>query len=494
MGERLRPTLAGACFTIIVILGLTNTVLRWFALHSGDSFMHIRIGQEILRSGQVPTTDSLSFTHFGAPYLAHEWLFEVLLELLYRAFTIDALVVFSAVSVAALFWLLATQAKRRGGSWRGILPAFIPFIFLVLPMYRARPHIITALGFAVGAWVLNGTAWRKRDWRVLAAFAAGLALWTNFHAGSMIFLGVLAIETLTGAGLAVAGKDTWSNCRWTLGVLAAACLGSLVTPYGIRVPLQVIGFITTRGFNSAIEEHLPLNFHLPQGISVLVLGAGLTIYFVIKRHTIRVAEVVEIAFLALLAVYSRRNALLFGVISFGVTAQALSELANAAIGVRRDSDRSRRRQAGAELLWVAGTLLVAAMVLLARQQPVSAREYYRSPSHPVQAVSFIRAHLPEFGDRMYNSYDLGGYLTFALPERKVFIDGRADFYGFEFTDEAIQIGHGENNALERLAHWNVDWVIVGSKEPLAQMLVEPAWRQVFRDRIATVFQRNRAAH
>ena len=231
---KLKPTLAGVCFAVVAILGFLNPLQRWYALYSGDSFMHVRIGQEILHSGHVPTTDVLSATHFGAPYIAHEWGFEVLLALLYRAFDIDGLVLFSGVALAALFWLLVKQATNRGARWPGVLLAFIPFLLAFAPMYRARPHFITAIGFAAGAWVLNGTAWRKRDWRVLVGFAAGLALWTCFHMGSMIF-SELAIETGTDALLAAMGKSSWRQCRWTAAVLAAASAGSLATPYGMNI-------------------------------------------------------------------------------------------------------------------------------------------------------------------------------------------------------------------------------------------------------------------
>ena len=50
------------------------------------------------------------------------------------------------------------------------------------------------------------------------------------------------------------------------------------------------------------------------------------------------------------------------------------------------------------------------------------------------AVEFLRAH-PESG-AIYNDYGWGGYLIWKLyPQRKVYIDGRADVYGDAFMEE-----------------------------------------------------------
>ena len=112
--------------------------------------------------------------------------------------------------------------------------------------------------------------------------------------------------------------------------------------------------------------------------------------------------------------------------------------------------------------------------------------------HPVQAVQYIRAHLPEFGSRMYNAYNFGSYLTFALPERKVFVDGRADFYGLDFIQEAHGMGLAKPGTFGAFTKWKIDWVIVGSSDILAYVLNIPGWHRVYRDQVATIFQRDPA--
>lgn len=56
---------------------------------------------------------------------------------------------------------------------------------------------------------------------------------------------------------------------------------------------------------------------------------------------------------------------------------------------------------------------------------------------PVDAAKFLGAHPPP--GKMWNSFNLGGYLLFALgPEQKVFIDGRGEMvYAPAFTEETL---------------------------------------------------------
>ena len=52
-------------------------------LSDPDTHWHITVGNWILTHGSVPTTDSYSYTFTGQPWIAKEWLSQVLLALAY---------------------------------------------------------------------------------------------------------------------------------------------------------------------------------------------------------------------------------------------------------------------------------------------------------------------------------------------------------------------------------------------------------------------------
>lgn len=107
--------------------------------------------------------------------------------------------------------------------------------------------------------------------------------------------------------------------------------------------------------------------------------------------------------------------------------------------------------------------------------------------YPVQAVAWIRAHRPP--GPLFNSYNWGGYLTWALPEYPVFIDGRADLYGEDLIGqwwEVVNAGPGYREILDR---WGVRLVLLEPDHPVVQRLPAEGWRVLYRDQMAVVLGR-----
>jgi hypothetical protein len=92
--------------------------------------------------------------------------------------------------------------------------------------------------------------------------------------------------------------------------------------------------------------------------------------------------------------------------------------------------------------------------------------------------------------RIFHEFVWGGYLLWAWPEQKVFIDGGSDFYGGELLRahrEVISLQPGWRDSLDV---WRIDLVLVRSDGAMASELVrEPAWRSWYADSTATLFQR-----
>ena len=93
---------------------------------------------------------------------------------------------------------------------------------------------------------------------------------------------------------------------------------------------------------------------------------------------------------------------------------------------------------------------------------------------------------------MFNDYNWGGYLIWRLfPERKVFIDGRADVYGDEFIFEYLRTYHAEPAWRDRLEHHGIRTVLTEPHSQLANLLrEEKGWRNVFEDPRAAIFVRD----
>src|SRR5262245_54920605 len=53
-------------------------------LRDPDTFLHITIGEWILQNRSFPVADTFSYTRLGQPWLATDWISEVVFSILYR--------------------------------------------------------------------------------------------------------------------------------------------------------------------------------------------------------------------------------------------------------------------------------------------------------------------------------------------------------------------------------------------------------------------------
>ncbi|MDD4955326.1 MAG: CDC27 family protein, partial [Candidatus Omnitrophica bacterium] len=66
---------------------------------------------------------------------------------------------------------------------------------------------------------------------------------------------------------------------------------------------------------------------------------------------------------------------------------------------------------------------------------------------PKDMLEFIKTH--KLPGRMFNTFNIGAHMIFNFfPERKVFIDGRAEFYGRSFFSNYIKLSEGSESALK----------------------------------------------
>jgi hypothetical protein len=89
---------------------------------------------------------------------------------------------------------------------------------------------------------------------------------------------------------------------------------------------------------------------------------------------------------------------------------------------------------------------------------------------------------------MFNDYGWGGYMLLALPERKVFIDGRNDFYGAQLVKEFNKVNNIEPGWESVLQRYDVGWTILPRGDALNTVLeLHPSWRLVYTDEVATIY-------
>ncbi|MDH4334204.1 MAG: hypothetical protein OEW24_02925, partial [Chloroflexota bacterium] len=169
-------------------------------LIDGDVWWHIRAGEEVLRTGRVPSVDTWSIVGGGRPWTSQDWLANVILAAgnSLGAWGQTLLSVgFGALTVLA-FWILwramALRAPQIG--WASRIVWLSIGLVLAGPVMGVRVQVLDLLMATAVIWVL----WRyqtdpRRRWLVALPLIA--AVWANLHAG-WVLLFLLGGAVLVG--------------------------------------------------------------------------------------------------------------------------------------------------------------------------------------------------------------------------------------------------------------------------------------------------------
>src|SRR5579863_572903 len=233
---RVSLDLAVAALAAVTLLGVASFWPRVFV--DGDTNWHVAAGRWILAHGTVPLTDPFSYTFAGKPWVAHEWLAEVLMTLAYLAAGWSGVVLLIGLAGGAAYAMIAGELRLWLGPIGQAIGLALSFACLQAFLY-ARPHIL-ALPLLV-FWTRCLLAARREGRAPPLLLSPLMLVWANLHA-SFIFglalIGPFGLEAL----FATADKRR-VIADWGLFVLAS--LGfSLITPHGfggLIFPFQVLG-------------------------------------------------------------------------------------------------------------------------------------------------------------------------------------------------------------------------------------------------------------
>jgi len=454
--------LGAALYGLLLLLGER-------LLNDPDTYWHIATGRWIWAHAAVPTSDPFSHTLPGAPWLAHEWLSELILADAYGALGWAGVVALTAFAAAASLSLLM-RALERALRPAVALGATAMAFFLMAAHLTARPHAL-ALPVLV-AWAAELVRARDRS-RIPSLWLLPLmVLWANLHGGFVVGLGlagVLAVEAVLTARPGTAARAAiWGWGRF----LAGAAIASLLTPQGIAgwwfpFKLMSLGF----ALSFVGEWHAPVLG--PFEPLVLWLAALLVFALGIGLRA-PLSRVLMVAGLVAMALSHARNAELVAVLAPLLLAEPVGRLMRSS----RSRARLQVRSIVALVLFIMATTAVASLRGYTHENPAIA---------PASALAAARQ--AGLTGSVFNDYDFGGYLIFegVAP----FVDGRIDLYGDAFMRDYTAALAADGAALPNLLdRYPVAWTLLKPDEPaVAALDRDSRWERVYADPGAVVHRR-----
>jgi len=468
-------------FRVLLAAGLVAVFILSIGnrFNDPDLWFHLKLGEVIWNTHKIPSTDLFSHTAYGHPWIAHEWLAQVTIYAAYRLAGYAGLMGWF-ILVGSTLWVLVFALGYRQA--RNELAAFL---VAVLSFYLGtiglaiRPQLMGYTFLATEFLLLEAAA---RNPRYLFAIPPLFAIWVNCHGSYSFGLGVLGVYWICSfvkgkwGFIAAEGgsRDDRRRLSWTL---VLSILALFANPVGWRLPIYPIDlmFHQSTGLSAVTEWAAP---QLQDGRTLAMLAAimGIPLMCLLLRTELKLRELLILGAASFLALQHVRLVFVFGI--------AVSPILCRIVGseLKRGSEREHP---------VANVLLILALAAVSiRTFPDMANiQGQIAKDNPVKALDFIRQsgiHGP-----MLNEYIFGGYLIWAMPQEKVFVDGRSDV--FDWTGVLAEYGRWatlEEDPQLLLNKYGIRLCILTKNSPVGHVMEYlPGWRKAYGDNVAVVFVR-----
>lgn len=510
---------------IFLLWSLLAGTLSNRPLADPDIGWHIRTGEQILATHALPHTDPYSSTMRGRPWFAWEWLYDLVLGILYHSCGLNGVVWLCAVLVAATFTILLSQILKRG---TGLLLA-IGLVLLAeaatMIHLFARPHLVSWL--FVLLWFVALERWERCAKGSQKAsskespprwlpwfFPASTLLWVNLHGEWLFGFALLAIYTLASAVESLRTQDAFAAIRaarraramaWAWVVSAAA---TLVNPFGWRLHEHIYRYLGDRYLMNRIAEFRSPDFH---GWAQRCFGIILLLTLVAlagHRRSVRLSHLLVVLLAVYAGLLSARNlpvssmllALITGPILWGNFVSLAAKpgawgwMRSRASRIVEFSDRMGAQELELRghiwpIVCAAGALAICLQGgWLGSRQVIHAE--FDSKKVPVAAADYLEKEPGT--EPVFSTDSWGGYLIYRLyPRRQVVVDDRHDLYGSDRVREVLILMQGEPGWRSVLEKWHIRTVLLPVDSTLVNLLRElpQDWRVTYEDKVAVVFER-----
>jgi len=455
-----------------------------------DTGYHIRAGEYILNTFSIPRHDIFSFITPTLPWTAHEWLSEVIMALVHRAFGLTGVAIFFAFIISLVYYLLYRIFKTNKDNL--ILTVFIVLLVLISSQihWLARPHIFSLLLILIWYYLLDQYQYKHKNY--LYVFPPIMLFWVNLHGGFLagfILIGIYlfgnVVKFITSQN---AERDIYKKKIGLLGLITAVCVFvSLINPFGYRILLFPFNLVSNKFIMDHVGEFMSPNFHELMPFKYLLL-LMIAIFGISKRKT-NLIELLLVLMFINMSLYSVRYIPLFGIIAVPILLRLIRPIMEQSTGkiadfIKKRAEGISETDASAKgYLWPIAALAV--VVVLTASGIIDYK--FDAKTKPVAAVEFLKNE--HIKGNMFDNDEFGDYIIYAAwPEYKVFVDGRSDMYGTEIMKDYLKVISIKQGWEEVLKKYNINWIIYNAKTSLSMFLMErDDWKLIYADKVANIF-------
>lgn len=448
-------------------------------LNDPDTLWHVAVGKDIWLTKSFPHVDAYSHTFAGEPWIAKEWLSQIIL---YAAFAMGGWNGVALLTIAVMLFVTWRLYGAMSAHLKPILAAAVTVSALSLcsDVFVARPHILVLpviMIFVQGVWTAAQENRAPSFWLL-----AVMCVWSNMHAS---FTFGFAAAFLAFLFYLYETRDFRSKAamRWVVfGALLP--VAAMVHPYGFESIWSTVTIVESEAL-PYITEWRP--FTLPQDTKVELALLGMLVLALVSRF--RVNVVTALFFCLLLHMYlthTRFTYLLFTLAPLLFVRDVAAQFPSLSYSVwAKEAETSPAERALAASARFAIPIVLAMIAAGAAAVGVSANWTPPGTAYPIAAINAARDH--GVAGNVLNEYNFGGALIF--EGEKTFVDGRADRLfqeGFIPKIAASMQTDGDKVLSEQINDYGIGWSIVKPSDGRAAHFDAMGWRRIYEDEFAVV--------
>jgi hypothetical protein len=462
-----------------------------------DTGWHIRTGERILTMHALPRTDPYSFSRPGASWFAWEWGSDLLMGVAHRIDGLRGVAAMFALAIAGCTWLWFRLHWAVGGNFYLACIMMPPMINTASLHWLARPHVFSWLFLISAIWYAEKAPMRF-GFPQAAAIAGATALWANLHA-SFFFAPIIALIYAASHFIRPLIWDLdkgfeFARGRWFLFAAAAALAGSFVNPYGWRLHTHVVSYLMDGELLDRVAEFQSFNFHAAGSALIMATLAIAAMGGTLGLMQKNVAHFLLAAMFSIAALRSAR--------ALPLVALLILPLANAgftnALRTIRQLQPGIAKWLGHAMVYGHRTLtldgklnglpfavVAVALTLAAFRFPT--RIGFPDEEFPVAAASAVEKLPPDA--RLFAPDKYGGYLIYRFNgARKVYFDGRSDFYGAAFMKQYLDILEVRPGWQDAMRPLHFTHALLPNRYALLAALEQAGWKTLYKDNVCTLLE------
>jgi len=436
---------------------LVVSISLWFA--DPDVFWHLKVGEWIVSNNAIPRYDIYSWSVYGEPWTAHQWLWEVILYTVHEYFGLLGMWALAFVMGVTSGAFIRAGLKASGVSENVATLAGGLGILLLIGWFKPWPQVGMYALFSAYLYLSLRNKWGPIE----AIYTALLGLvWANIHSTAVMLPLLLFAEICYKL---LFKRNDLADMRWRLAAVASAGIATLLNPHGLGLWAYAFGQgLSTSIYREIIQSWMPYHFGF-NSLSFIFFIGMIILFIAVRQGKEKDLEFLRAAGFWAFALMSRIYS-------------PLAILSTAALAGKIKFELSSRF-----IKILAFIYLLAGLINLPLNGvPSDLEQVAKENNYPVAAVEYIKN---EGLEKIYNDHGWGGYLLW--KEIPVYIDGRNDVYA-DIIEEFININQLEQPVGKTIKETGAKTVLTRINGRLDVSLRESEWwEEVYREDIAVIY-------